>query len=303
LPSRRLSFERGRAGTVRQIGPSEVMTVEFHGVRGSTPCCGDEITRYGGNTSSVSVSALGQDPVLFDLGTGVRYYGLGCPAEPAFRGSCLLSHLHWDHMQGLPFFSPLLQPGAELDVYAPSQASGRTVADVMTDTIRPPLFPITLADLPGEIRFHDVADSEFSIGEIDVVSRLIPHIGRTCGYRVTWHGRSVSYLSDHQQPHDGSFDVTPGAMELCEDVDILIHDAQYTPAEFEMKRDWGHCMIEYAIWLAGEAKARTLVLFHHDPSHDDDRLDALAGAAAECGRARGIEVVAAYEGLRLNVGS
>ncbi len=279
------------------------MTVKFHGVRGSTPCHGDEITRYGGNTSSVSVSAPGQDPVLFDLGTGVRYFGLGCPPEPVFKGSCLLSHLHWDHMQGLPFFSPLLKPGAELDVYAPSQTSGRTVQDVMTDTIRPPLFPITLAELPGDIRFHDVADSDFSIGEIDVMSRLIPHIGRTCGYRVTWQGRSVSYLSDHQQPQDGSFTATPGAMELCEGVDIMIHDAQYTPGEFEMKRDWGHCMIEYAIWLAAEVNARTLVLFHHDPSHDDDRLDELAATAAACGKAMGVEVVAAYEGLRLAVGS
>ena len=124
----------------------------------------------------------------------------GARPSRSFTGSCLLSHLHWDHMQGLPFFTPLLRAGAELDVYAPSQASGRTVCDVMTDTIRPPLFPITLAELPGEIRFHDVADSEFSIGEFDVMSRLIPHIGRTCGYRVTWHGHSVSYLSDHQQP-------------------------------------------------------------------------------------------------------
>jgi ribonuclease BN (tRNA processing enzyme) len=92
-------------------------------------------------------------------------------------------------------------------------------------------------------------------------------------------------------------------MELCQGADILIHDAQYTPAEFEAKCDWGHCMIEYAIWLAAEAQARTLVLFHHDPAHDDDRLDALAGAAAACGKARGIEVVAAYEGLRLTLGA
>lgn len=280
-----------------------MLTVAFHGVRGSTPCHGEEITRYGGNTSSVSLSAPGNDPILFDLGTGVRYFGLDHPADRPFRGSSLVSHLHWDHVQGLPFFTPLLRSGSELDVYAPSQSDGRTVSDVMTETIRPPLFPITLAELPGEIRFHDVADSEFAIGDFDVMSRLIPHIGRTCGYRVTWQGRSVSYLSDHQQPCDGSFDVTPGALELCAGVDVLIHDAQYTPAEFELKRDWGHCMIEYAIWLAAEAGARTLVLYHHDPSHDDDRLDALAGAAAACGRARGIEVVAAYEGLRLTLGA
>ena len=271
-------------------------------MRGSTPCNGEDIRRYGGNTSSVSIDAPGQDPLLFDLGTGVRYFGLSQPTDRPFRGTCLLSHVHWDHVQGLPFFSPLLQQGAELDVYAPSQNGDCNVTDLMNETIRPPLFPITLAELPGEIRFHEIADSEFGIGGFGVMSRLIPHIGRTCVYRVTWLGRSISYLSDHQQPENGSFSVTAGALELCEGVDVMIHDAQYTPAEFKLKRDWGHCMIEYAIWLAAEARARTLVLFHHDPSHDDDCLDALAGAAAACGRARGVEVLAAYEGLRLVVG-
>ena len=295
--------KRGPAGTVRQIGQSDVLTVAFHGVRGSTPCHGDEITRYGGNTSSVSLSTPGSDPILFDLGTGVRYFGLGHPADRPFRGSCLVSHLHWDHVQGLPFFTPLLRPGSELDVYAPSQADGRTVSDVMADTIRPPLFPITLAELPGQIRFHDVADSAFAIGEFDVMIAIDPP--HRAHLRVPGHVAGPQRQLSQRPPATVRriVSVTPGAMDLCAGVDVLIHDAQYTPAEFEIKRDWGHCMIEYAIWLAAEAGARTLVLYHHDPSHDDDRMDALAGAAAACGRARGIEVVAAYEGLRLTLGA
>jgi phosphoribosyl 1,2-cyclic phosphodiesterase len=279
------------------------MRLTFHGVRGSTPCHGDSIARYGGNTSCTSVEVPGHDPVLLDLGTGLRYFGIGCPNGVPFRGSCMLSHLHWDHIQGLPFFTPLLKPGAVLDVYAPEQAGEATVASVMAETLKAPLFPIGIADLPGEIRFHDVGDTELRIGAIDVMVRSIPHVGLTNGYRLTFAGRSVSYLSDHQQPSDGSFAVSDGAMALCEGTDVLIHDAQYTPAEFAQKRDWGHCMIEYAVWLAAEAGARKLVLFHHDPAHDDDLLDVLIAAATSCGARRGVEVIGAREGLQLTVGA
>jgi phosphoribosyl 1,2-cyclic phosphodiesterase len=278
------------------------LRLTFHGVRGSTPCNGESIKRYGGNTSCTSLEAPDHDPVLLDLGTGLRYFGLGRPNGVAFRGSCLLSHLHWDHIQGLPFFTPLMRPGSVLDVYAPPQEGDATVTSVMEDTIRPPLFPIGLTDLPGEIRFHEVGDSDFDIGAMRVMARAIPHVGITNGYRINYGRRSISYLSDHQQPSDGTFAVTDAALALCEGTDLLIHDAQYTPSEFAQKRDWGHCMIEYAVWLASEAGARTLVLFHHDPAHDDDLLDVLVAAAATCGRRRGVEVLGAREGLQLTVG-
>lgn len=282
------------------------MAVSFHGVRGSTPCHGRDIVRYGGNTSCVSVTVPGADPILFDLGTGLRYFGAMQSADTPFRGTCLLSHLHWDHIQGLPFFAPLLTEGAEVTVYAPSQEGG-SVAKVFADTIKPPLFPIDLALLPGRINFEEVADDEFVIqgadaGEITVTSRLIPHIGRTVGYRLEWDGHSVAYLSDHQMPCDGSMTATAGAMDLCRDVDLLIHDAQYTPAEFEQKRDWGHCTMEYAVWMAAEAGARRLALFHHDPSHHDDDLDQLAAEAEVEGLRHGVEVFAAAEGRTVSVG-
>ena len=107
------------------------MLVTFHGVRGSTPCHGDDIARYGGNTSCVSVTAAGERPLLFDMGTGLRYFGLAQPTDEPFRGTCLVSHLHWDHVQGLPFFGPLLHEDAELVVYAPSQHDGRCAAEVL----------------------------------------------------------------------------------------------------------------------------------------------------------------------------
>ena len=277
-----------------------VFDVTFHGVRGSTPCHGASTARYGGNTSCVSVSIPGAEPILFDLGTGLRYFGIGVPTDRVFRGTCLLTHLHWDHVQGLPFFTPLLQHGAHLDVYAPVQEDGTSPGDALRASINPPLFPIGLAALPGSIAVHGVGDADWRIGDVAVRSRLIPHVGTTLGYRVSWEGASVAYLSDHQQPAVHDFSITDGARELCQGADVLIHDAQYTFEEFVTKSDWGHCTTEYALWIAQECGVRTLVLYHHDPMHDDDLVDELT---ARCrARAGGIDVVAAREGLVLHVG-
>jgi phosphoribosyl 1,2-cyclic phosphodiesterase len=276
------------------------MQVRFHGVRGSTPCHGEEIRRHGGNTSCVSISAPGEPLLVLDLGTGVRYLGLEHPDGP-FRANCLLSHLHWDHIQGLPFFGPVLRDGSRLDVFAPRQADGRSVAAAMDSIIRPPMFPVSLGQLPGEIVFHDLAEGAFSLGSIDVLARSVPHIGPTFGYRVSWKGRSVAYLSDHQEPLDGA-ECAPGVHELCRGVDVLIHDSQYTEDDFASHRDWGHCRVGFAVELARQMDVGTLVLFHHDPTRDDDTLDLLGARAAADLAADGIRVVTAFEGLSLTVG-
>ena len=253
--------------------------------------------RYGGNTSCVSIDAPGERPLLLDMGTGLRYYGKRVDPDHLFQGSCLLTHLHWDHVQGLPFFAPLLREGSSLDVYGPAQTDGRTLDEVVSSTIRPPLFPVSVDELPGDVRFHDTADTDFEIGAFKVKARLIPHLGPTLGFRVEWNGRSLAYLSDHQQPCDGSFSVTPGAFDLVEGVDLLIHDAQYTPPEFAVKATWGHCTIDYAVWLAEKANVKQLALYHHDPSRRDDDLDALLSCAVESGAQHGVDVIAASEGL------
>lgn len=284
------------------------MTASFYGVRGSTPCHGPNIVRYGGNTSCVAIQVPGAEPILLDLGTGLRYFGAEQPKGVPFTGTCLVSHLHWDHIQGLPFFTPLLTEGAEVTIHAPMQDDGSSVEEVFRNTIRPPLFPIDLSMLPGSIAFDEVGDSDFVIdggpaGEISVKSRIIPHVGTTVGYRIDWNGGSVAYLSDHQQPCDGTMAATEGALELCRDVDLLIHDAQYSVEEFAAKCDWGHCTMGFAVWLAAEAGAKRLALFHHDPSHDDDLLDGLIAEARFDGESRGVDVFGAAEGMTVAIGS
>lgn len=289
-----------RRVTVTFIGDQR-FDVKFHGVRGSTPCQGDEIARYGGNTSCVSVDIAGHDPILLDLGTGARYFGEALSAGERFRGTCLLTHVHWDHIQGLPFFPPLLRPnGGHLDVYAPADADGTSIGDVVSNIMRPPLFPVGLDAFPGTVGFRSVADDDFMIGEIAVRSRLIPHIGNTCGFRLDWNGRSVAYLSDHQQPGVDRYELTDGARELCEGVDLLIHDAQYTTEEFARRSNWGHCTVDFAVWVATECKVGSLALYHHDPMHSDELIDRLVVSANRC--ATDLSVIGAAEGLIVHLG-
>jgi len=269
--------------------------VTFHGVRGSTPCHGPATARYGGNTSCVSIEAPGTMPIVLDMGTGIRYFGEKF-AGRQFRGAALVTHLHWDHVQGIPFFQPLLEQGNEIDVYAPAQENGSTVREAFDRIICPPAFPVTLDLFSGTFRFHELADGSFDIGRVRVTSRLVPHIGPTLGYRLECGGSSIAYISDHQQPYDGSFDVPESVMELAEGVDLLIHDSQYTPAEFEKRYYFGHCTSEFAVGVAMKSRAKRLALFHHDPVRTDDELDAVSG----CG-VSGLEVFAAREGLVVNI--
>lgn len=260
-------------------------------MRGSSPCHGPEVERYGGNTSCVHVAVPGHEPILFDLGSGAR--GFGHAWAGAFEGTCLLSHLHLDHVLGLPFFPPILRAGGRLDVVVPHQEDGRRVREVVDTILCPPLFPVGLDVFPGDVAFRECGEEDFAIGDVRVLSRFVPHIGPTLGFRLEWNGASVAYVSDHQQPGIDDFAITDGVRELCDGVDLLIHDGQFTPSEFARKPTWGHCTAEFACWVARECGASTLALYHHDPTHDDDQLDAMVDALrARCGDT---EVFAARE--------
>jgi ribonuclease BN (tRNA processing enzyme) len=167
--------------------------------------------------------------------------------------------------------------------------------------MRPPYFPVHFSDLRGEIEFHDVDKDDLEINGAKVKVRAVPHCGPTVGYRIEWGGVVVAYVSDHQAPQ--SLDtVADSVLELCEKADLLIHDAQYTPEEFEQKAHWGHCTIDYAVQVAKQAGVKTLSLFHHDPAHDDETMDQLvAGARASSVVVGGPVVVAAVDGLTIDL--
>lgn len=262
-------------------------------MRGSTPCHGPDTVRYGGNTSCVSVTAPGSPPILLDLGTGLRYFR--APAGVPFRAVALVTHLHWDHVQGIPFYAPLLEKGSELDVFAPVQEDGRTVKQAIDSIICPPQFPVDLGLFQGTFRFHDTADCDFAVGDVRVVSRLVPHIGPTLGFRLEHGGKSVVYIPDHQQAYDGSHTVPDSVRELADGADVLIHDSQYTPGEFERKFFFGHCTQDFAVTVARECNVRSLVMFHHDPVRTDHELDSVPSEID------GVTVIPAREGMVLGV--
>ncbi|MGZ8762908.1 MAG: MBL fold metallo-hydrolase [Acidimicrobiia bacterium] len=282
--------------------------VSFFGVRGSTPCDGSNLARYGGNTSCVVIEADGQDPIVLDLGTGLRNYGIELVAAGRHRGlraSVLLTHLHWDHIQGLPFFAPLFSPDTVVDVHGPRQEGG-LLGEVFAGVMCPPYFPITPDGLEASLHFHDTGDDDFPIGSAKVRSRWVRHVGPTLGFRVEVGGVSVAYISDHGQGCGGGSrvegdDFVPDeVLELADGADLLIHDSQHTQTEFPDKRHWGHCTIEYAVHVAHEAGARALALFHHDPAHSDDHLDLILRDAQDHASQRGGPAVfAAAEGLAI----
>ena len=281
-------------------GGTELLNVTFFGVRGSTPCPCAANLRYGGNTSCVALEAAGAEPVVLDLGTGLRYWGETQPLDGTFLAHALVTHLHFDHVQGLPFLAAADRPGARLEIYAPVQ-DDQSLGDAFEGFIRPPYFPIRWNDLRGEYRFHEVSDTDIVVGDAKVSVRTVPHVGRTNGYRVELGGATVAYVSDHQMPLDGSHEVPTSVLELADGVDLLIHDAQYTPEEFAEKAHWGHCTVEFAVTVALEAGAKRLALFHHDPTHGDDVVDQMLERAERAAAGTSLEVLAASEGLTLTL--
>ena len=213
------------------------------------------------------------------------------------RGNCLLTHLHYDHVLGTPFFPPMRDPGALLEIYGPSQADA-SLQVTMASMVKPPFFPVHMSDFRGELRYHDLEGARRVPARRHHRSRsgTIPHIGNTLGFRLEADGAIVAYLPDHQAPVDRAT-VSPEVLELCEGADLLIHDAQYTEEEFVELSDWGHSTPAYAVQVATEAGVRRLDMFHHDPGHTDRQIDAMLRAARQVAQATGkVEVNAAKEG-------
>lgn len=284
------------------------MKATFYGVRGSTPCDDPALARYGGNTSCVVIDMPAAAPIILDLGTGLRTYGDSLYASGnavGWRGSVLLTHLHWDHVQGFPFFKPLHQVGSEVDIYGPDHDEA-PLSEMVGRFMGPPYFPITPAELGASVRFHDVSPGSFRIGDAVITALSVRHTGPTLAFRIDCGGSSVVYMPDHG-PGCGALEdddfVPEDVIELCNGADLLIHDAQHTLAEYPAKRHWGHSSANYAVKVALSGGVRSLALFHHDPMHDDAEIDSIASTAAAIARSEGsgLKVFAAREGLEIKI--
>jgi phosphoribosyl 1,2-cyclic phosphodiesterase len=265
----------------------------FLGVRGSTASPGSDFVRYGGNTSCIAVSASDARPdLVLDAGTGLR--GLpGLLGGASYTGGILLSHLHWDHVQGLPFCPAVDRDDAVVEVVMPAQA-GKNGHDLLAQHMSPPAFPITPDGLRGAWTFTAAEVGQFAFGPYQVRATEIAHKGgRTYGYRVEHGGASLAYLPDHA-PVAGVSDDT---LETLRDVDLLVHDAQFVEAERGIADAFGHSTVGDAVDLALQVGARTLALFHHGPGRTDDALDAIVTALdGRAGRLGSLTVITPREG-------
>ena len=258
------------------------MRIHLCGVRGSTPAPGAEFVRYGGHTSCLALEADGSDApsLVLDAGTGLRR--LTGPLDgSAFRGTILLTHLHWDHVHGLPFFAGGDRPDARVDLFLPAQGAAGDAAAVLARGMSPPHFPIGPDGLRGAWSFSSLEPGRFDVEGFSVTAREIPHRGgRTFGYRISDGRAAVAYLPDHCPTTcgpgpDGWGEYHAAALELASGVDVLVHDAQLLPEEVAAEAAFGHAAADYAVELGRRAGARRVVLFHHRPDRTDDQLDTL----------------------------
>jgi phosphoribosyl 1,2-cyclic phosphodiesterase len=263
------------------------MRVHLCGVRGSTPAVGAEFVRYGGHTSCLAVAHDdGATPsLILDAGTGLRT-ATALLDGAAFSGTILLTHLHWDHVHGLPFFAGGDRDAARVTLLLPQQEDGAAAVDVLARGMSPPHFPIDPTGLRGDWSFASLAPGEWQGEGFHVLAREIPHKGgRTFGFRVSDGSATLAYLPDHCPTAlgtgpDGWGEYHDAALELADAADVLLHDAQLLPDEVAAQARFGHAAADYAVGLGRHARARAVALCHHAPHRTDDELDALAARFA-----------------------
>jgi phosphoribosyl 1,2-cyclic phosphodiesterase len=268
------------------------------GSRGSIASAGPDTLRYGGNTACVEVEAEHDEVLVLDAGTGMRQAGL-VHAGDGRPVHVLLTHLHMDHIQGLGFFRPLFEPGREVHIWGPPSTTLGLRAR-LSRYMSPPLFPVRLIDLGSTVSLHDVHTEPWRIGALTITAGTVIHPGPTVGYRVGTAGATIAYLPDHEPALGGLRGSTwTSGYDLASGVDLLLHDAQYTAAEYAQRVGWGHSSLEHAVSFADLANAETLALIHHEPEHSDDQIDELL-AQAMAMRHRG-GVLAAADGIAVDV--
>ncbi len=259
------------------------MRVKLWGTRGSVPSPGPETIRYGGNTSCVQVTLSDGTMLALDAGTGIRGLGIALAEEPA-RLHILLTHLHLDHIQGLVFFAPAFRPQTEIVIWGPASPEA-SLRDRIARYISAPLSPVEVRELPCDVSFRHCPESEWEIGPARIGAASVTHRGPTLGYSISEGDLKLTYIPDHEPALGGELDRLDddwiSGFDLARDASLLIHDGQYSDAEYPEHLGWGHSSISDALAFARRTRAERTLLFHHDPLHSDDFLDALGRTVRE----------------------
>lgn len=257
-------------------------TVHFWGVRGSIACPGSETVRYGGNTSCVEMR-VGGSRLIFDGGTGLRVLGQTLLSQLPVEAYLFFTHSHWDHIQGFPFFVPAFIPGNRFHIHGSVAPNGSTIKQRLNDQMLHPNFPVPLQVMGADLKFYNLKIGKpVKIGEIKVENALLNHPGEAVGYRVNWRGHAAAYITDTEHFPDR---MDENVLWLARNADVLIYDATYTNEEYHSPKSskvgWGHSTWEEAVKVAKAAKVKKLVIFHHDPLHNDEFLDRVGEQVAQ----------------------
>ena len=270
------------------------MRVRFWGTRGTRPTPGSRTLRYGGNTTCVEVRNRDGDLLIIDSGSGIAELGNKLAQNGPLRAHILITHTHWDHIQGFPFFSPAFLPGTKLTIVGPA-GSIKSLKAAFADQMDPAFFPVRLDDMPAELEFVEMtSDETFEVAGLRVTPHELNHPIVTFGYRVEENGNSFVFATDNEliPPSDGEDGqilklARSALVEWCSETDLLVHDAQYSRQEYAAHVGWGHSTYEDALALADEAGAGQIAFFHHDPMHSDAEIDALVEESVGTHQQRG----------------
>ncbi len=306
-----------------------MMKIKFWGVRGSIPCPGPRTMKYGGNGACIQLIVEGrQETIVIDAGSGVRELGNSLLQNELPKGPLnirlYLSHTHWDHIMGFPYFVPIYIPGTKLKVFGPVSFEDDPLKDVVGGQMKYRYFPINVGELAADIEYDRLREEPgIDLGDgLLMTTKILNHPITALGYRFEYKGKVFCTCYDHE-PYRNLFITDPEHPEYDEamayegeevaneqnlaiedffrDADLLIHDSQYTEEEYQTKVNWGHSSFEHAIASANRAGVKKLILFHHDPDRTDEQIDELAKTYCEPGKYGDTEVVFAVEGSEIEV--
>ncbi|HEY7492088.1 MAG TPA: MBL fold metallo-hydrolase [Candidatus Tectomicrobia bacterium] len=285
------------------------MQITFWGTRGSIPAPGPDTMHYGGNTSCVEVRLDNGTLIVFDAGTGIRPLGNALLAQPGpVQIYLLLSHMHWDHIQGLPFFAPAYVKGTQLSILGPPGGGQLSLEQSLCDQMRSPYYPIPMHAMEADMHFVELfEDSVYDLSGATIEVSVLNHPGCSLGYRLAADGKVLVYATDNEPfseaPRAQHLQQPSRLPHLARDADVLIQDAQYTPEEYPQRLGWGHSTYLDALHVAQQARAKQLVLYHHDPSHSDAMIDRIVTKCQGWIKRRRLPLtcVAAAEGLQIRL--
>ena len=280
------------------------MRITIWGCRGSLATPGPGTLRFGGNTSCVTAELADGTLIVFDAGTGIRNLGMQLVGGGPLEIHLCLSHFHLDHVEGIGFFAPLFDSRTKLHIWGPPSTE-RSLEERIGLYLSPPVFPLALADIPAQMQFHDVPEEGWRIGDAQIFATEVSHPGTTLGYRVSENGSVFAYIPDHEPaigvPLESLSPDWMSGFAIAAGATALVHDAQYSEDEYPSKVGWGHSSVADAVVFASRASVEQLLLFHHDPLHDDRKLEALQERARELWTGAGRAPAFAREGMTLDL--